>query len=105
MEKQDFLNSITEIGTCDDEIKRRELLAALSDEVSKDYDTMANLTETNASLTTRVSELKEANYDLFLRTQTSKTPDEVKKDETGIDDKPKEKRKFENLFDEKGGIK
>lgn len=105
MQKQDFLNKITEIGKCEDDVTRRELLAQLSDEASKDYDNLATLTETNATLTNDNETLRQANMKLFLRVAEEKDPDGKRKDETGIDDKKTEKRSFDNLFNEKGGLK
>lgn len=105
MEKQDFLNRITAIGSCDDDVQRRELLSQLSEEASKDYDNLATLTETNTTLMSDNETLRQANMKLFLRVGADKDPDEQNKDKTGVDDKGKEKRSFDNLFNEKGGIK
>ena len=105
MEKQDFLNRIAEIGTCTDDVQRRELLSQLSEEASKDYDNLATLTTANETLTNDNETLRDANMKLFLRVGASKNPDEQKKDETGVDGKEKEKRSFDNLFNEKGVLK
>lgn len=105
MLKEDFLNRITEIGSCDDEVQRRELLSQLSEEASKDYDNIATLTETNQSLTDANEKLRDANMKLFLRVGETKDPASKVKDETGIDDKTKTKRSFDNLFNEKGVLK
>ena len=104
MLKQDFLDKITEIGACDDDVQRRELLAQLSDEASKDYDELSTLTETNRTLTSDNETLRSANMKLFLRVG-GKESDDATKDETGIDNKEKEKRSFNNLFNEKGELK
>lgn len=105
MEKQEFLDRVVAIGSCDDEVQRRELLSQLSDEASKDYDNLATLTETNSSLLTDNEKLRSANMQLFLRIGESKDETERKKDETGIKDEPPKKRSFDNLFNEKGEIK
>ena len=105
MEKQDFLNRITEIGSCDDDVKRRELLAQLSEEASKDYDALNSLTETNETLKNDNETLRSANMKLFLRVGEEKTDDVRVKNETGVDGKKNEKRSFDDLFNEKGGIK
>lgn len=104
MEKQDFLNRISEIGTCEDDVQRRELLSALSEEASKDYDNMSTLTETNKNLSSDNEMLRQANMKLFLRVGESKDPDKVKENETGMKEEDK-KLSFDDLFDEKGGIK
>lgn len=105
MEKQDFLNRLSEIGTCEDEVQRRELIASLQDDASKDYDNLTSLTEENSNLTTKNEELMQANMKLFLRVGESKNQDEVNKGNTGIDNKVPEKRQFKDLFNEKGGLK
>lgn len=105
MEKQEFLDRITEIGTCEDDVRRRELLASLSDEAGKDYDTITTLTESNEALQNDNETLRDANMKLFLRVGEEKTQHERKKDNTGIDEQPKEKRSFDDLFNEKGGLK
>lgn len=105
MNKQDLLNRITAIGSCDDDVQRRELLSQLSEEASRDYDNLATLTETNQTLMNDNETLRQANMKLFLRVGEEKDPDGKRKDETGIDDKKNEKRSFDNLFNEKGGIK
>lgn len=105
MVKEEFLKLITDIGSCDDEVERRELLAQLSEEASKDYDNMATLTETNETLMNDNETLRSANMKLFLRVGEEKNADEKRKDETGVDDKKIEKRSFDDLFNEKGEIK
>ena len=105
MVKEEFLKLITDIGSCDDEVQRRELLAQLSEEASKDYDNMATLTETNETLMNDNETLRSANMKLFLRVGEEKNADEKRKDETGVDNKSIEKRSFDDLFNEKGEIK
>ena len=105
MEKQDFLDRILEIGKCEDDVQRRDLLSQLSEEASKDYDNLKTLTESNESLKNDNETLRDANMKLFLRVGEAKDPDARKKDEIGVDGKEKEKRKFEDLFNEKGAIK
>ncbi len=105
MEKQEFLNRITEIGSCDDDVQRRELLSQLSEEVSKDYENLSTLTETNATLMNDNETLRQANMKLFLRVGEERSDDEKRKNETGVEGGTKEKRSFDNLFNEKGGIK
>lgn len=105
MEKQEFLEKITEIGTCEDDVKRRELLTSLSEDVSKDYDELTSLAESNATLTQERETLREANMKLFLRVGEDKDSSTVKENETGIKNEQIKKLSFNDLFDEKGGIK
>lgn len=105
MDRQGFLDAITNIGTCEDDVQRRTLLTQLSDEVVKDYDTLTQLTETNKDLTAKNETLRDANMQLFLRVGGTKEND----DDDEIEDQNKRKKdtklKFEDLFNEKGGIK
>lgn len=105
MDKTEFLSRITTIGSCDDDVERRELLSQLSEEATKDYDNLATLTENNQTLLKDNETLRDANMKLFLRVGADKTADEHKKDETGVDESQKDKRSFDNLFNEKGGLK
>lgn len=105
MLKQEFLDKITAIGTCEDEAQRRELLAQLSDEASKDYDEITRLTTENQTLTTNNETLRDANMKLFLRVGDPKGEDERRKDETGVNGQETKKREFKDLFDEKGELK
>jgi regulator of replication initiation timing len=105
MEKQEFIDAITQIGTCEDETQRREMLAQLSESAQKDYDTLSTLTASNEQLTKDNETLRDANMKLFLRVGSPKSEEERKKDETGIDNPPPTKREFADLFNEKGEIK
>lgn len=105
MEKQEFLDAMNNIGTCEDEVQRRELIASVIESASSDYDNLATLTETNQKLSDDMETLRDANMKLFLRVGESKQSDEMKKDTTGIDNKEIQKKDFKDLFDEKGGIK
>lgn len=106
MDKEEFIKKIQEIGGCEDEVQRRTLLAEVNDEVSKVYDERDTLSATNQKQTEDMETLRKANMDLFLRVGSQKTDVDANKDLTGINSEPpKEKRKFEDLFDEKGGIK
>ena len=101
MEKQDLLNRINAIGTCDDETQRRELLAQLREEAEKDYDNMATLAETNKTLTSDNEALRSANMKLFLRVGETKGDNH---DGNGNEEN-KKTLTYENLFDEKGELK
>lgn len=103
MDKKTFQDKITEIGTCEDDVKRRELLAELSEQGAADYDRMAELTSQNEAHTRDNEALREANMKLFLRIGSKSREDGVK-DEYDHDT-PKEKLKFEDLFNDKGGLK
>lgn len=108
MTKDEFLEKIKEIGTCEDDVSRRTLLAEMTDSVSKIYDdidasnsTINSLNETISKNNEDMEKLRQANMNLFLRVGVDKTPSEVLEDTKGIKTETKEKRKFEDLFKDK----
>lgn len=106
MDKQVFLDKLKAVGTSEDETERRNILAELTDEVSKVYDENISLSESNKSYIDDNEKLRSANMQLFLRIGENKAPEEVTKDLTGVKEEPTpEPRKFESLFDDKGGLK
>ena len=100
MDKDQILNTLTEIGTCEDEAQRRTMLDGLRDEISGVYDNMDSLTQRNSALTTANENLRKANMDLFVQVGTHKKPE----DQQDTDPEPV-RRKFEDLFNDKGEIK
>lgn len=105
MDKKEFSELITKIGTCTDDVERRTLLTQLNDDASKVFDDQETLNTTITSLNEKLTKTSEdlekaqkANMDLFLRIGSNKTPEEINKGSLGGDDEPKEKRKFEDLF-------
>lgn len=107
MDKNEFLNAIEEIGTCEDDVQRRTLLDNLRNNASSDYDNLASLTEKNTKLTSENEEIRNANMKLFLQLGAEKKSTEEEPPNTLTGGKPEEtkKREFKDLFDEKGGIK
>jgi len=99
MTKEEFNSLIQEIGQIEDDVDRRDKLSILSDTYSPMFDTVDNLTQKNTQLTDDNEKLREANMKLFLRVGSKTEPDKIE------EDKPKEKLKFEDLFNEKGEIK
>lgn len=105
MTKDEFLEKIKEIGTCEDDVSRRTLLAEMTDSISKVYDdmdanssTINTLNETISKNNEDMEKLREANMSLFLRLGSNKSSSEVLEDTTGIKTDEKPKRKFEDLF-------
>lgn len=105
MDKEKFIEAIKEIGQCEDESERMSMLAKLNDETSAIFDENATLKTINEKYESDNEKLRKTNMDLFLQVGSTKSDDERKKDTTGLEDEEKKKRKFEDLFDEKGGIK
>ena len=98
MDKDTFLERIKEIGTCEDEVTRRGILAELGEEVSKIYDSNSELLESNKKYEEDNETLRKANMDLFLRVGSDKNDKELLSEETGVKTEEKPKRKYEDLF-------
>lgn len=105
MNKEEFLDKLKEIGTEEDEVARRTMLSDLTDEVTRVYDENSTLSEANTKYEEDNEKLRSANMQLFLKVGANKTEKEVKEDKTGIKEDKVEPRRFENLFDDKGGLK
>jgi predicted double-glycine peptidase len=101
MTKEEYQNLIKQIGQCEDDAQRRELLVTLEEGTTPVFDDVASLTERNKNLTDDNEALRSANMKLFLRVG-GRTEEDVRKDEHN--EEPK-KLKFEDLFNEKGGLK
>ena len=98
--KQEFIDRIQAIGTCTDEAERRTMLAELSEDGAAIYDDFDTADTARKTAEADNEKLRAANMKLFLRVGDHQEPDDPAKL-----DPPKEKRKFESLFNEKGDIK
>lgn len=105
MDKNQFLEMINNIGTVEDETERRELLTQLKDNVSDIFDSNESLNNENAQFKEDNEKLRSANMKLFLRVGADKSEDDIKKDQLGENEDEIKPRKFEDLFNEKGGLK
>lgn len=105
MNKEKILETITTIGTIEDEVERRELLTQLSETVTTVFDENEKAKATAEKYITENEKLREYNNKLFLRIGEQRTPEEIKKNSTGVKEDKQEPRKFENLFNEKGDLK
>ena len=105
MNKQDFLDRLKSIGTTEDDVERRTMLSELTDEVNRVYDENSSLVESNKSYQEDNEKLRSANMQLFLRVGENKTQTQINEDITGVKEQAHEPRRFENLFDDKGGLK
>ena len=103
MDKEAILNKIKEIGTCEDEVARRDILSDLTDEVSSIFDVYETTIEEDKKLKEDNEKLIEYNRKLFMKVGIDKDPKEIEKEKTG--EETKEPRKFEDLFDTKGNLK
>lgn len=113
MDKKEMLDKIKEIGTCTDDAQRRTMLTELTDHINNVFNENDVFKTENESLKTKNKEyetdnelLRQANMKMFLQLGSDKTEQETKEDTTGIKT-PEEsnKRSFEDLFNEKGGLK
>ena len=98
--KQEFLDRIQAIGACEDDVERRTLLADLSADGAGIYDEFDTAETARKTAEADNEKLRAANMKLFLRVGDHKEPEQPADPEP-----PKEKRKFENLFNAKGDIK
>lgn len=99
MDKETFLNKLKEIGTIEDDVQRRDLIADLTDEATTVFDEYNNLVEQDQKHTEDIEKLREANMKLFLKVGTENKEPEITKNE----EKPP--RRYEDLFDEKGNLR
>ena len=98
MDKDTFLNSITEIGSLEDIVEVRTRLAELSEDVSNTFDLNTDLSAQVQTLTDDNEKLRSANMQLFLKVGNPKKSEDI------IDTEKAEPRSFKNLFNEKGEI-
>lgn len=100
MKKDEFIQQIQAIGTCENEADRRTMLSELQEHVTADYDQLETLTNSNKQLTDDNENLRKSNLQLFLKIGSKNKPEE-----TGLETEPEKDLKYENLFDENGGLK
>lgn len=110
MDKDTFIQLVQEIGTCESDVDRRTKLTNLQDEVSKIYDemetdktTINTLNETIKTKDSDIEALQKANMDYFTRLSSQNNTTQSK--DLTPDDGDDHKRKFEDLFNEKGRLK
>ena len=98
MNEQEMLDKLTEIGTCEDAATRRQILTEITDGVKTVFGNLTTVTTEKQTLEQDNKKLQEYNMQLFLRVgkpqQTPKT-----------EPKPTSEMKYENLFNENGGLK
>ena len=97
MDRKEFEEKIKSIGTCEDEVKRREDLTSLNDETLKIFDDNETFKSENERLKAENERLIESNRKYFMRLESQKTEKEVEEDSTGI--KKEEKKEYKS-YDE-----
>lgn len=104
MDKDTFLAKVKEIGTMETAEEMRAGLAELQNGVTEVYDSNAKLSEQHEHDTIEMEAIRQANMKLFTQLGTETTPAKQAEEQTGLKQEPVERRKFENLFDEKGNF-
>lgn len=104
MKKEEHKSKLEEVlNNLQDQGKVTEILAEITndyEDITTKLDTFAS---TNEKLTQDAESLRAANMKLFLQIGSTPKPEDIKPEPEP--DAPKEKKTFENLFDEKGGLK
>lgn len=97
---------INKIGTCEDEAERRTLLDDFRNDITELCETEEGLEKQVNTYKEDNEKLRSANMKLFLQVGEQKTPEEEMETKTGVHkEEEKPKRKFEDLFNEKGRLK
>ena len=102
MDKDTFLEKIKEVGSYETAEEMRAGLAELQNGVSEIYDTNAKLTEQHEHDTTEMEAIRQANMRLFTQLGSEKTPAKQAEEQTGLKQEPVERRKFTDLYNDKG---
>ena len=104
MDKEAFEAKIKEIGSMETVEEMRAGLGELNNSVGEIYDANANLTEQHESDIKEMEAIRQANMKLFTQLGTDKTSAKQVEEQTGLKQEPVERRKFEDLYDDKGNF-
>ena len=104
MDKDAFLEKIKEVGAYETAEEMRAGLTELQNGVAEIYDTNATLKEQHERDTIEMEAIRQANMKLFTQLGTETTPAQQTEEQTGLKQEPVERRKFEDLFDDKGNF-
>jgi hypothetical protein len=104
MDKDSFLEKIKEVGSMETPEEMRAGLAELSESVSTVFDSNVTLAEQHEQDTKEMEAIRQANMKLFTQLGTEKTPAKQVEEQTGLKQEPVERRKFEDLYDDKGNF-
>lgn len=102
MDKDAFLEKIKEIGSYETPEEMRAGIAELSNSVTEVYDKNTELSEQHEHDTIEMEAIRQANMKLFTQLGTDKTPAKQAEEQTGLKQETVERRKFENLYNDKG---
>lgn len=101
LSKDEFMAKIQEIGTCEDDVQRKELLTELSGSISEVYDDNDTLSKANKQYEEDNEILRKANNKLWLETTSNSEGEKPTEPEEKPEEKEEEKLSFDDLF--KGG--
>ena len=104
MDKDTFLEKIKEIGSFETPEEMRAGLAEIQNGVAEVYDSNSSLNEQHERDIIEMEAIRQANMKLFTQLGTEKTPVKQAEEETGLKQEPVERRKFEDLYDDKGNF-
>ena len=104
MDKEAFIEKIKQIGSMETVEEMRAGLGELTNPVSEIYDVNATLTEQHANDIKEMEAIRQANMKLFTQLGTEQTPAKQVEEQTGLKQEPVERRKFEDLYDDKGNF-
>lgn len=102
MDKDTFLAKIQELGSMETAEEMRAGLAELQNGVTEIYDSNANLLDQHNHDTIEMEAIRQANMKLFTQLGTDKSPVKQAEEQTGLKQEAVERRKFENLYNDKG---
>lgn len=101
LSKDEFMAKIQEIGTCEDDVQRKELLTELSGSISEVYDDNDTLSKANKQYEEDNEILRKANNKLWLESTSNSEGEKPTEEEEKPEEKEEEKLSFDDLF--KGG--
>lgn len=104
MDKDSFEEKVKEIGSLETVEEMRAGLAELHNGLSEVFDSNTTLKEQHEHDTIEMEAIRQANMKLFTQLGTEKTPAKQAEEQTGLKQEPVERRKFEDLFDDKGNF-
>lgn len=102
MDKETFESKVKEIGTMETVEEMRAGLAELQNGVTEIYDANANLTEQHENDIKEMEAIRQANMKLFTQLGTEKSQAKQVEEQTGLKQESVERRKFEDLYNDKG---
>ena len=106
MDKNELHELIQKVGTTEDEVERRDILAKIDQNIDPLYDERDKALEQAKQLSEDNEKVRAANMKLFTQLGAERSEAELKQEMTGIKEEPEvPKRSFKDLFNEKGELK